>query len=292
MFVIDAQDYAEFSRFLADYCGLVLGENRQYLVASRLSRLLGEFGYTKVEDLLRALRHSASPTLKSRVIDAMTTNETSWFRDSYPFEILRQILLPELAARKRPIRIWSAACSSGQEPYSISMVAAEWEATVPTAKLTPVSIVATDLSETVLADARAGVYDGLSIVRGLTPERRQKYFDTRPNGHQIKPDIQRRVRFQKLNLLDSYTVLGKFDIVFCRNVLIYFSADTKRRIFDGIARQMDPGSYLFIGASESASSYTDAFEMVRTPLGSVLRRRGAAAASTPSPLSHKKTHLG
>lgn len=281
--MIDAQDYAEFSRFLADCCGLVLGENRQYLVASRLSRLLGEFGYTKVEDLLRALRHSASPTLKSRVIDAMTTNETSWFRDSYPFEILRQIVLPELEPRKRAIRIWSAACSSGQEPYSIAMIAAEWEATFPP-KLSPVSILATDLSESVLTDARAGLYDGLSIVRGLTVERRQKYFETLSNGHRIKPEIQRRVRFQKLNLLDSYTILGKFDVIFCRNVLIYFSADTKRRIFDGLARQMEPGGYLFIGASESASSYTDAFEIVRTPLGSVLRRRGVAA---PAHLGHK-----
>ena len=270
--MIDAQDYAEFARFLSECCGLVLGENRQYLVASRLSRLLGEFGYQKVEDLLRALRQSGNPTLKSRVIDAMTTNETSWFRDGYPFEILRQVVLPELEARKKPIRIWSAACSSGQEPYSIAMVVAEWEASFPP-KSSPVSILATDLSESVLAEARSGLYDGLSIVRGLTPERRQKYFDTLENGHRIKPDIQRRVRFQKLNLMDSYSLLGKFDVVFCRNVLIYFSADTKRRIFDGLARQMDPGGYLFVGASESVSSYTEAFEIVRTPQGSLLRRR-------------------
>ncbi|MBK1723675.1 CheR family methyltransferase [Thiocystis violacea] len=270
--MIDAQDYAEFARFLSDCCGLVLGENRQYLVSSRLSRLLDEFGFKKVEELLRAMRQSSSPRLKSRVIDAMTTNETSWFRDTYPFEILRQVVLPELAAKQRPIKVWSAACSSGQEPYSIAMVVAEWEASFPP-KTTPVSIVATDLSETVLAEARAGLYDGLSIARGLSPERRQKFFETVEQGHQIKPDIQRRVRFQKLNLMDSYSLLGKFDIVFCRNVLIYFSAETKRRIFDGIARQMDPGGYLFVGASEAVGSYTNAFEIVRTPQGTVLRRR-------------------
>lgn len=271
--MIDAQDYAEFSRFLSECCGLVLGENRQYLVSSRLSRLLNEFSFDKVEDLLKALRRSPDPTLKSRVIDAMTTNETSWFRDNYPFEILRQTVLPTLAAKQKPIRIWSAACSSGQEPYSIAMVVAEWEATLPPPRSAPVSIVATDLSESILAEARAGVYDGLSIVRGLSPERRQRYFETLENGHRIKPDIQRRVRFQKLNLMDSYTALGKFEIVFCRNVLIYFSADTKRRIFDGIARQMDPGGYLFVGASESVGSYTDAFEILRTPQGTMLRRR-------------------
>ncbi len=270
--MIDARDYADFARFLSECCGLVLGENRQYLVSSRLSRLLDEFGFAKVEDLLRTLRQSSNPTLKSRVIDAMTTNETSWFRDTYPFEILRQVLLPELAARQRPVKIWSAACSSGQEPYSIAMVVAEWEAAFPP-KTTPVGIIATDLSETVLSEARAGLYDGLSIARGLSGERRQKFFDSVANGHQIKPEIQRRVRFQKLNLLDSYALLGKFDIVFCRNVLIYFSAETKRRIFDGIARQMNPGGYLLVGASEAATSYTDAFEIVRTPHGTVLRRR-------------------
>ncbi len=270
--MIDAQDYAEFSRFLADCCGLVLGENRQYLVSSRLSRLLDEFAFAKVEDLLRALRRSADPTLKSRVIDAMTTNETSWFRDNYPFEMLRQIVFPELAAKQKPIRIWSAACSSGQEPYSISMIVNEWESSHPQ-KLVPVSILATDLSEGVLAQARSGIYDGLSIVRGLSAERRQRFFETVPNGHRIKTDIQQRVRFQKLNLMDSYSALGKFEIVFCRNVLIYFSTDTKRRIFDGIARQMDPGGYLFVGASEAVGSYTDAFEILRTPQGSMLRRR-------------------
>lgn len=270
--MIDAQDYAEFARFLSECCGLVLGENRQYLVSSRLSRLLDEFGFQKVEDLLRALRRSADPKLKSRVIDAMTTNETSWFRDVYPFELLRQVVLPELEAKKRPVKIWSAACSSGQEPYSIAMIVAEWEAAFPP-KTTPVSIVATDLSETVLAEARNGLYDGLSIARGLSAERRQKFFETVEQGHKIKPDIQRRVRFQKLNLMESYTLLGKFDIVFCRNVLIYFSAETKRRIFDGIARQMEPGGYLFVGASEAVGSYTDAFEVVRTPQGSMLRRR-------------------
>lgn len=270
--MIDAQDYAEFARFLSECCGLVLGENRQYLVSSRLSRLLDEFGFAKVEDLLRSLRTSKNPTLKSRVIDAMTTNETSWFRDGYPFELLRQVVLPELAAKQKQIKIWSSACSSGQEPFSIAMVIAEWESSFPP-KNTAVSILGTDLSETVLAEARSGIYDGLSIVRGLSQERRQRFFDTIATGHRIKPDIHRRVRFQKLNLLDSYAALGKFDIVFCRNVLIYFSAETKRRIFDGIARQMDAGGYLFVGASEAVGSYTEAFEIIRAPQGTMLRRR-------------------
>jgi chemotaxis protein methyltransferase CheR len=269
--VIDPQEYAEFAQFLTECCGLVLGSNRQYLVASRLSRLLEDFAFTNVEELLRALRSSRDPTLKSRVIDAMTTNETSWFRDSFPFEILRYIILDELARLNRPLRIWSAACSTGQEPYSIAMIIAEWEATYPP-KNTTISILGTDLSETALREAQTGLYDGLSIVRGLSPERRTRFFEAVKDGHQIKADIQRRVRFQKLNLLDSYTSLGKFDVIFCRNVLIYFAAETKRKVFEGLARQMDPGGYLFIGASESISSYTSAFELHRTKYGSVLRR--------------------
>ncbi len=269
--MIDPQDYTEFSRFLSECCGLVLGSNRQYLVSSRLSRLLEEFSFGSVEELLRALRSSAHPKLKSRVIDAMTTNETSWFRDAYPFEMLYHIILPDLATSKRTLRIWSAAASTGQEAYSVAMVLSEYASANPL-KAPSGSIVATDLSESALADARAGLYDGLSIVRGLSQERRSRFFDTVENGHKIKPDIQRMVRFQKLNLLDSYATLGKFDIVFCRNVLIYFSADTKRQVFDGIARQMDPGGYFFIGASESVSPYSKAFEVQRTPRGSVLRR--------------------
>ena len=269
--MIDPQDYTEFSRFLSECCGLVLGSNRQYLVSSRLSRLLEEFGFASVEELLRALRSSAQPKLKSRVIDAMTTNETSWFRDAYPFEMLQHIILPDLAASKGSIRIWSAAASTGPEAYSIAMVLSEYASANPL-KAPSANIIGTDLSESALAEARTGIYDGLSIVRGLSQQRRDRFFETVENGHKIKPEIQRQVRFQKLNLLDSYATLGKFDIVFCRNVLIYFSAETKSRVFDGIARQMDPGGYLFIGASESVSPYTKAFEVQRTPRGSVLRR--------------------
>ncbi|MBK1647462.1 CheR family methyltransferase [Rhabdochromatium marinum] len=269
--MIDPQDYNEFSRFLSECCGLVLGSNRQYLVSSRLSRLLSEFSFASVEELLRALRSPTQTKLKSRVIDAMTTNETSWFRDTYPFEMLHHIILPQLAATKRSLRIWSAAASTGQEPYSIAMVLNEYASTNPL-KAPSANIIATDLSESALAEARSGLYDGLSIVRGLSQERRNRFFTTVANGHQIKPEIQRQVRFQKLNLLDSYAALGKFDIVFCRNVLIYFSAETKRQVFDGIARQMESGGYFFIGASESAGPYTKAFEVERTPRGSVLRR--------------------
>ncbi|OOC11503.1 CheR family methyltransferase [Thioalkalivibrio halophilus] len=271
--MIDSRDYEEFARFLSECCGLVLGDSRQYLVSSRLSRLLDEFGYKDVPELLHALRKAPSPKLRTRVIDAMTTNETSWFRDGFPFEILRHVILPELASTRSSIKVWSAGCSSGQEPYSISMVVSEWEASRPR-RVVPVSILGTDLSEGVLDDARKAVYDGLSIVRGLSESRRSRFFQTVPEGHKIIPEVQRRCRFQKLNLVDSYAALGKFDIVFCRNVLIYFSAETKRQVLDGIAKQLNPGGYLFLGASETVGPYSKAYETVRTEYGSVLRLKG------------------
>ena len=268
--MIDSRDYEEFSRFLQDCCGLVLGDSRQYLVSSRLSRLLDEFNFKTVPELLHAMRQSPNPRLRTRVIDAMTTNETSWFRDGFPFEILRHVLLPELAAKGSSIKVWSSGCSSGQEAYSISMVVSEWEESRPARKV-PVSILGTDLSEKIVEDARRAVYDGLSIVRGLSESRRARFFETVADGHKVIPEVQRRCRFQKLNLIDSYAALGKFDLVFCRNVLIYFSGETKRQVLDGIARQMNPGGYLFLGASETAGPYTKAFETVRTEYGSVLR---------------------
>ncbi|MBS3800235.1 MAG: protein-glutamate O-methyltransferase CheR [Thioalkalivibrio sp.] len=268
--MIDARDYEEFSRFLQECCGLVLGDSRQYLVTSRLSRLLDEFGFGSVPDLLHAVRRAPDPRLRTRVIDAMTTNETSWFRDAFPFEVLRHVLLPEMAERGSRVNVWSAGCSSGQEAYSISMVVSEWEASHPLRKI-PVSILGTDLSEKVLEEARRAVYDGLSIVRGLSDERRTRFFETVAEGHRVIPEVQRRCRFQKHNLVDSFGGIGKFDLVFCRNVLIYFSSDTKRQVLDATARQMNPGGYLFLGASETAGPYSRAFETVRTAYGSVLR---------------------
>ncbi|WP_038050824.1 protein-glutamate O-methyltransferase CheR [Thioalkalivibrio sp. ALJ1] len=268
--MIDSRDYEEFARFLQDCCGLVLGDSRQYLVSSRLSRLLDEFSFKSVPELLHAMRQAPNPRLRTRVIDAMTTNETSWFRDGFPFEILRHVLLPELAAKNSSNKVWSSGCSSGQEAYSISMVVSEWEESRPSRKV-PVSILGTDLSEKIVEDARRAIYDGLSIVRGLSESRRARFFETVADGHKVIPEVQRRCRFQKLNLIDSYAALGKFDLVFCRNVLIYFSGETKRQVLDGIARQMNPGGYLFLGASETAGPYTQSFETVRTEYGSVLR---------------------
>lgn len=231
-------------------------------------------------DSFRALmtRMGQDSKLRERILDAMTTNETSWFRDRYPYDILKEHILPELATQRgNSARIWSAACSSGQEPYSISMTVQEFQQQRPgSLPGAGVEIVATDISPTVLADAKAGVFDSLSISRGLTPERRDRFFQLQAGGKhwEVRPEIRQRVRFRDLNLMTSYAALGKFDVVYCRNVLIYFSTDLKRDIIKRIAGTLKPKGYLFLGGSESIANYSDDFEMLRLPSGVVYRLRG------------------
>ncbi|MES9975032.1 MAG: protein-glutamate O-methyltransferase CheR, partial [Candidatus Thiodiazotropha sp.] len=157
------------------------------------------------------------------------------------------------------IRIWSAACSSGQEPYNISMIAEEYQGLKPSAK--PVQITATDISSKMLDEARSGLYCGLAVERGLTPEQKKRFFLAKERCLEVKPEIKRRVSFSSLNLAGSYHGLGKFDVIFCRNVLIYFSNELKRDIVDRMANTLNPGGYLFLGSTESINQLTTRFEM-------------------------------
>lgn len=270
---LDPRDYEDFRRFLEQSSGLVLGENKHYLVTSRLSRLMEEFSANSVGELLKNLKAGSRVGLRERVIEAMTTNETYWFRDTFPFEILNKTIFPELSKKSvNPVRIWSAACSSGQEAYSISMSVAEFLQSKPGA-LRDVQIVGTDISIRVINEARAASYDILTMGRGLSEARRQRYF-TEGNGQwTLRPEIRNRASFREFNLLDSYSLLGRFDVIFCRNVLIYFSPDLKREILSKMAQALNPHGYLFLGASESMTNYSDAFEMVRCNPGVVYRKR-------------------
>lgn len=219
---------------------------------------------------------AARTSLREAVIDAMTTNETLWFRDGHPFRILDEILLPEFNARggAQPLRIWSAASSTGQEAYSISMLVDEFRRRHPGALRGGVNIVGTDISARVLEVARLGEYEMLAIGRGLSQERLNTYFTpTGQGGWKIRPELTRGVEFRPLNLLDSYASLGKFDIVFCRNVLIYFSAELKRDIIGRLHATLRPGGYLILGASESLSGVQDKFDMVHCSPGIVYRAK-------------------
>ncbi|CAA0322759.1 Chemotaxis protein methyltransferase 1 [Alteromonas infernus] len=258
---VSPASYLKFREFLEKQCGIVLGDNKQYLVRSRLASLLFKYKYESADELIDVVVRGFDRSLLQSVIDAMTTNETLWFRDNYPFDLLVKDLLPTLSAKNQKIRIWSAACSSGQEPYSIAMSVLEYQRQRPGALRAGVEIVATDLSSEMLQKCESGIYDELSLARGLSPQRRQAFFQ---NGlMQIKPDVRRMVNFRSLNLLSSYAALGRFDIVFCRNVLIYFSADIKQRILQQIAGQLQSEGILFLGASESISAASDTYNMVK-----------------------------
>ena len=208
------------------------------------------------------------------MIDAMTTNETLWFRDTYPYELLKKQILPELEKSCRTLKIWSAASSSGQEPYSIAMTGLEYQQSRPGAFSLGLNILGTDISNTMLEHCQRAEYDGLALSRGLSPERRSRFFEESGNGMmRVKDYVRKNVSFRHLNLLDSYTLLGKFDIIFCRNVLIYFSPDLKAKIIKQFAQSLNPRGYLFLGASESISSVNNDFEMLRCNPGIIYRKK-------------------
>src|SRR5690554_4466524 len=272
----DQAEFDLFRQFLQDACGIALGDNKQYLVSNRIRRLLEEHKLHSFSDLVRALKQNTNRKLRDQVIDAMTTNETFWFRDIYPYEHLRTQLLPQLMSGNNrmfgPIRIWSAACSTGQEPYSISMMVEEYRRQNMNILPRAVQIVATDLSSRVLDQARKAEYDKLSVLRGLSSERQERYFDKpSDNVWRVKPFVRERVEYKALNLMDPYAGLGKFDIIFCRNVLIYFNADLKRRILQKIHASLKPNGVLFLGSSEGLASVGHMFEMVRCEPGILYR---------------------
>ena len=270
------QDFQLFRDFLEKACGIVLGDNKQYLVSSRLNRLLEQEGIASLGELVKRIQAQPRGGLRESVIDAMTTNETLWFRDVYPFEVLKTRLIPEFIKQSpgQRLRIWSAACSSGQEPYSLSMAIDEFERSNPGQLRGGAQIVATDLSGGILNAAKSAEYDSLSVARGLSPERLNRYFDQNgPGRWTVKTPIRNRVEFRAMNLLDSYSMLGKFDFVFCRNVLIYFSADVKKDILRRIHATLKPGGYLMLGASEALNGLPELYQMVQCSPGIVYKAR-------------------
>lgn len=250
--------------FIEEHCGISLGEEKAYLVETRLAGLMVQYGCPDFGSFYRLAKNDPSPALREKVIDAMTTNETLWFRDAHPFVILREKLLPPLAAEilqgsRFRIRIWSAACSTGQEPYSIAMAIHEFCRTTPGITPAHFEILATDISPSALMLAKAGRYDENALRRGLPDNLRASYF--LPDGQvwSVKQDLRNLVTFRKFNLQDPLDPLGRFDIVFCRYVTIYFAEEFKRRIFEGLARLLAPEGHLFVSAVESLRGIADQF---------------------------------
>lgn len=268
---VTQQEYDAIRRFLEDSCGIVLGENKHYLVNSRLSRVMKEQGFSSLSELVKVLGSNQHRAVQVSIIDAMTTNETSWFRDNHPFESLREIILPDLDERVgQGAAIWSAACSSGQEPYSISMVIQEYLRSRP-GVLPGIRIVATDISPSKLKEASEGIFDHAALSRGLSDEFKMRYFDHFDDYSKVKPIIRERIVFREINLLKSFIALGRFDCIFCRNVLIYFSTDNKKDIINRLANALRPEGYLYLGGTESIASFTDRFETLRYRGGMVYK---------------------
>lgn len=270
---ISNEQYNDFCNFLEQQSGIVLGTSKQYLIVSRLSPLVSQFNLSSISELIEKAMNVANRQVRLEVIDAMTTNETLWFRDGYPYEMLKETILPELAKTHTmtPIKIWSAASSSGQEPYSIAMTC--FETNIPRLKTTAgVQIVGTDISPTMLSLCKQGMYDYIALNRGLSAERKKLFFTkVSEQCMSVNEEIKRLVNFKLFNLLDHYGSMGKFDVIFCRNVLIYFSPQVKSKIINQLAQSLNPNGYLFLGASESVSGLTDRFDMERNERGIVFR---------------------
>lgn len=249
--------------FIADVLknrsGLSLSKDKTYLLESRLNPIARENGYDNLSGLMTALRTRPSEELLRAVTDAMTTNESFFFRDKTPFNLFENIMLPALLksrANKRKIRIWCAAASTGQEPYSLAIVIKELAAKLAGWQF---EIIGTDICEAVLDKARDGVYSQFEVQRGLPIQLLVKYFEKHGEAWRVKPDIKKMVTYRNFNLLKSFTGLGEFDIIFCRNVLIYFDQPTKKDIFQRLRGNVPGDGFLVLGAAETVFGVTDSF---------------------------------
>ena len=253
------QDYEYLRKLLKERSGLDLSADKQYLVESRLVPLARKASLAGIPELVQKMKVGAE-ALTAEVVEAMTTNETFFFRDKLPFDHLKEAVLPALAqarAARRSLRIWCAASSTGQEPYSIAMclkeagvILAGWRT----------EIVATDLSLAVLEKSKAGIFSQFEVQRGLPIQMLVKYFTQNGELWQLNADIRSMVQHRQLNLLQDFSHLGTFDVIFCRNVLIYFDQDTKAKIFERISRMLEPDGVLALGAAESVVGITNAFK--------------------------------
>ncbi|HEX9490388.1 MAG TPA: protein-glutamate O-methyltransferase [Stellaceae bacterium] len=255
-----AADFELLCRLLKERSGLLLASDKAYLLESRLLPVVRRRNMKSLDELVAVLRSRPEEELVRDVVEAMTTNESSFFRDLKPFDQFRDFILPELMkarAGKRTLRIWSAACSSGQEPYSLAMLLSEHKDKLAGWQI---EIVATDLSSEILEKAQAGVYTQFEVQRGLPIQLLVKYFRQEGERWRIDPAIAAMVRFRCLNLLEDFTHLGHFDVVFLRNVLIYFDLQTKTSVLDRIPRVLQPDGYLYLGGAETIIGITDKFQ--------------------------------
>ena len=267
--VLTSAEFQTFSRLVYDLTGIALDDTKAYLIENRLGPLLQTHLCSSFSELYFKTKNDTKGELKQSVIDRITTQETSFFRDQAPFEMLKFKLLPELIDSRRrqsspaarlPIRIWSAACSTGQEVYSVAIALKEALGDLSSYSL---KIVGTDISDSAVAKASSGVYSRYEWERGMGPEHLARYFNKNGDSYKVNDEIRSLVSFRRLNLFEDFESAGRWDIVFCRNVAIYFSDDDKKSLFERIARVMERDASLVIGSTESLLGICPGFESQR-----------------------------
>ena len=264
MIKITPQEFDIFTRYILEISGIALAKGKEYLVETRLSPLVEELGCTSFTDFHRRVKADLKKDLEKRIIDGISTNETYFFRDKTPFELLQYKIIPDLIDRrtkvktglKTNIRLWSAASSTGQEIYSIAMTLAEIGITPANYNI---KLLGTDISDAAVAQASYGWYNKFEIARGLDPKRLTRFFNQDKDGWRIKDEIRFMAQFKQTNLMKPLLGLGKFDVILCRNVMIYFTQEDRRKIYSNLAKLLEPDGYLIIGSTESLANDSDLF---------------------------------
>lgn len=269
MIRLPPEEFPAWSRYIYSLCGVYLEATKAYLIETRLSPLLETVQCRNYADLFLKARSDSTGALPRKIVDAITTGETSFFRDASPFELLQHKILPELIDRRTaraggsgqiPIRIWSAACSTGQEVYSIAMVLKELQLNTPRYAL---RLLGTDISDKAVATASRGTFGKIEIERGLPPETLRRHFEPNCSTWKIKDEIRAMAAFRTFNLMGDLRTLGRFDIIFCRNVAIYFTESDRAALFARMAAVLEPDGYLIIGSTESIAGLCPMFESKR-----------------------------
>ncbi|VFQ44280.1 CheR family methyltransferase [Desulfoluna butyratoxydans] len=290
---VTESEFQALSKYIYGISGITLAAGKEYLIETRLGQLAAEYSCRSYQELLTRSRTEASRTLEKKIIDAISTNETYFFRDNAPFNLLQHRLIPDLIDRKSKkggrvtIRIWSSASSTGQEIYSTAMVLRELGLPKPGIDL---QLLATDISDAAIARASYGLYSQFEVTRGLSPARLGKYFTPKGDGYRINDDIRSMVSFRKQNLLGPLTGLGKFDIILCRNVAIYFTREDRLRLFDNLSRQLEPDGCLLIGSTESLAQEESPFVPMRYLNSTFYQLPDASPSAAPRVTPSRAVH--
>lgn len=262
---VTPDEFKNFSKYILDISGIALSPGKEYLLETRLNPLIKKYGFSSYSQLQQKSKSDFKKAIENEIIDAISTNETYFFRDKSPFELLKNKILPDLidkrskksVALKPTIKLWSAANSTGQELYSIAMIMLEMGITPDKYNI---RLFGTDISDAAIAKASYGLYNKFEIARGLDLTRRNNFFDAQDDEYyKIKDRVRAMAQFKKMNLMQPFMGLGKFDIILCRNVMIYFTSEDRKKIYQNIAKVLEPDGYMLIGSTESLANDSDLF---------------------------------